>query len=197
MTSLQKSALRRSLRERRRGLSVQAQRKASRNLDTQLRALPVLRSARHIALYLANDGEISPYTTLRRFSRMGKRCYLPCLHRTHLAFRSHRPGQTLQTNRFGIPEPAPRRGTDLPVEAMDVILLPLVGFDRKGNRLGMGGGFYDRTLARLSPMKRPLLIGLAHHCQEVEQLPIQSWDIALDAIVTDKTVYWLTQRRRS
>ena len=186
MTSLQKSALRRSLRERRRGLSVNAQRTASRNLDTQLRALPVLRSARNIALYLANDGEISPYTTLRRLSRMGKRCYLPCLRRTHLAFRSHRPGQTLRSNRFDIPEPAPRRGTDL----------PLVGFDRKGNRLGMGGGFYDRTLARLSPMKRPLLIGLAHHCQEVEQLPVQSWDIPLDAVVTDKSVYWLKQRRR-
>ena len=196
MTSLQKSALRRSLRERRRGLSASAQRSASRNLDRKLRAVSALRSGQTVALYLANDGEISPDTSLRRLSRTGKRCYLPCLQGKHLAFRRFRPSQTLKKNRFGIPEPAPKRGAALPVEAMDVILLPLVGFDRKGNRLGMGGGFYDRTLARLSPMKRPLLIGLAHHCQEVEQLPVQSWDIPLDTVVTDKTVYWLKQRRR-
>ncbi len=75
-----------------------------------------------------------------------------------------------------------------PTWTLDIILLPLVGFDRYGNRLGMGGGFYDRTLARLNhcDMKRPLLIGLAHHCQEVEQLQTQSWDIPLDIIATDK-----------
>ncbi len=195
MTSLQKSELRHSLRERRRGLSACAQRSASRNLDRKLRSAGALRSGQSVALYLANDGEISPEPTLRRLSRMGKRCYLPCLQGKHLTFRRFRPGQTLKINRLGIPEPAPKRGAALPAEAMDVILLPLVGFDRKGNRLGMGGGFYDRTLAGLAPQKRPLLIGLAHQCQEVAQLPVQSWDIPLDAVVTDKATYWLKQRR--
>ncbi|MBB3047326.1 5-formyltetrahydrofolate cyclo-ligase [Litorivivens lipolytica] len=194
MTSLQKSELRRQLRERRRNLSAIEQRIASKALDRQLRTLPALREASKLALYLANDGEISPEITLRRLARMRRRCYLPCLKNKALQFRRFRPGQTLKNNRFQIPEPPPTRGSAVSVNALDVILLPLVGFDRKGNRLGMGGGFYDRTLAGLSKTDRPLLIGLAHHCQEVEQLPVQSWDIPLDAVATDKRVIWLKKR---
>ena len=94
----------------------------------------------------------------------------------------------MRPNRFGIAEPELGKNPTAPVWTLDIILLPLVAFDRAGNRMGMGGGFYDRTLARLnnSAMERPLLIGLAHHCQEVEHLQAQSWDIPLDIIATDK-----------
>lgn len=194
MTSLQKSELRRQLRERRRSLSAHDQRLASHAIDRQLRALPAVRGAKNMALYLANDGEISPDVTLKRLARMGRRCYLPCLNGKALQFRRFRLGQTLIRNRFDIPEPPAARGSALPASALDVILLPLVGFDRKGNRLGMGGGFYDRTLAGLSKTDRPLLIGLAHHCQEVDKLPVQSWDIPLDVVATDKGVHWLRKR---
>lgn len=71
---------------------------------------------------------------------------------------------------------------------MDIILLPLTGFDARGNRLGMGGGFYDRTLAfrQRAGQRRPLLVGIAHACQEVPLIPSASWDIPLDRIVTDR-----------
>ncbi len=97
------------------------------------------------------------------------------------------------TNRFGIPEPQARHGAHparrLPAWALDLILLPLVGFDDDGQRMGMGGGFYDRTLAfTRRPGPRPHLIGLAHECQRVESLPVAPWDVPLDAIVSDARV---------
>ncbi len=193
MSNLDKQTLRQQLRERRRQLGAAEQREASLRLDVQLRQQPAFANARHIAFYLANDGEISPRPSLRRLARQYRQCYLPCLNGQALLFRRYRPGQTLQRNRYGIPEPSNRRGNQRPVEALDIILLPLVGFDRSGNRLGMGGGFYDRSLAQLKQrprQHRPLLIGLAHECQRVNQLPVQSWDIPLDGIATDRGVYW-------
>lgn len=91
-------------------------------------------------------------------------------------------------NRFGILEPA-AIGAPMPAKQFDVVLVPLVAFDRAGNRLGMGAGFYDRAMAfRLNNPKtlRPLLVGLAHHFQEVNSLNAQAWDVPLDVILTDR-----------
>ncbi len=118
-----------------------------------------------------------------------------------LYFTSPRNQPKLRLNRFGILEPQLGINTVAPVWTLDIILLPLVGFDRGGNRMGMGGGFYDRTLAQFNVnqgnkgLKRPLLIGLAHHCQEVEQLQVQSWDIPLDIIATDKELIRISKKR--
>ena len=72
--------------------------------------------------------------------------------------------------------------------------MPLVGFDNKGNRLGMGGGFYDRTLANLDRLSyRPLLIGVAHDCQQADALPVMQWDIPLNAIVTPTQTIRISQ----
>ncbi len=97
------------------------------------------------------------------------------------------------TNRFGIPEPDTRHGAHRARRqatwTLDVILLPLVGFDDDGQRIGMGGGFYDRTLAFTQrPGPRPRLIGLAHDCQRVTRLPVAPWDVPLDAIVSDRRI---------
>lgn len=75
---------------------------------------------------------------------------------------------------------------------LDAIFMPLVGFDREGHRLGMGGGFYDRTLAftRHWPRAVPKLVGLGHHSQEVARLPVQPWDVSLHAIATDREVIY-------
>ncbi len=195
MSTLQKSELRSQLRALRRGLSRAQQQRASLALDKRLRRIKRLQRGSTIALYLPNDGEISPLPSLHRLSRQGHRCYLPCIHGKTLTFRHFRPGQKLVPNRFGIPEPATRRGNSLPVGQLSLLCLPLVGFDERGNRLGMGGGFYDRTLATLPPQRRPLLVGLAHELQRVTALPVQSWDIPLDAIVTDRRVYRLKTLR--
>lgn len=180
-----------TLRQRRRALTARQQQLAATNICQYLNQLKQLKHAQRIAYYLANDGEISPQTAISKAEKRGQQTYLPVLHPlkyNRLYFTSHRNQPQLRPNRFGIAEPQLGKNPIAPVWTLDIILLPLVGFDRAGNRMGMGGGFYDRTLARLnnSAMKRPLLIGLAHHCQEVEQLQAQSWDIPLDIIATDQ-----------
>ena len=184
-----RTELRRELRGRRRALSLFTQRIAARQLAQKLRALPALKSARHVALYWPNDGEIDPRQLCHLTRR--QKFYLPVLHACPadtLRFVRWRPGMRLTRNRFGIPEPHPAHSR--PARAMDVILLPLVGFDAQGNRLGMGGGFYDRTLAFLHrvPRPRPLLVGVAHACQQVDTVAAARWDVPLAMIVTDKKV---------
>ena len=193
-----RSDIRRELRGRRRALSVQQQRVAARKLAQRLRQLPALATARHVALYWPNDGEIDP-RLLARIKPAQQHLYLPVLQAfpaLTLRFVRWSPRMRLRKNRFGIPEP--RCGARRPAQSLDVILMPLVGFDAAGNRLGMGGGFYDRTLARrqgVAPHK-PLLIGIAHVCQQVGELGVAAWDIPLHLVVTDQGIIHTRPRCR-
>lgn len=185
--------LRKSLRKSRRSLTLLQQKQASRALTRQLLKHPQVIRSRHIALYLANDGEIDPAIFAAEARRHGKVCYLPVLHpvlHNRLWFVRYDSEAELLLNQFGIPEPAIKRGSRRPVRALDLVLLPLVGFDVAGGRLGMGGGFYDRTFAfKRAGTYSPFLMGLAHECQKVESLPIASWDVPLDGVVTDRYSY--------
>jgi len=192
MSGGERSALRRQLRQARRALSPLQQRKASQQLLRQLAQHPLYRRSKHIAFYLANDGEINPEPLLQHAHRLGKQCYLPVLcewptNRMH--FQRLQTNQRWTLNRFGIREPVYNRGLQTKPWRLDLILMPLVGFDEHGNRLGMGGGFYDRTFAfrrRWQHGSGPRLLGLAHDCQKVNQLPTAPWDIPLDGIVSDQ-----------
>ena len=182
-------ALRRLMRQRRRSLTRRQQQDAGNGLAELLCRLPAFRYSRRIAFYLASDGEIDPSLAMGIAERAGKHCLLPVLHplkQNRLYFVRHRSGDPLTPNRFGIPEPSLRSNPVVPPRAIDVILLPLVAFDRHGNRLGMGAGFYDRTLSRRARHTR--LIGLAHSCQETDSIARQPWDIPLDAIVTERSI---------
>ncbi|MGR1219692.1 5-formyltetrahydrofolate cyclo-ligase [Metapseudomonas otitidis] len=189
--TLSRPALRRLLRQQRRQLSPLQQKKAARALYRQLAQHPLFRRARHLALYLPNDGEIDPRPLLREAQRRGKATYLPVLNawpRTRMAFQRLMPGERLVRNRFRIEEPRTNRARQRPVWTLDLVLMPLVGFDEEGGRLGMGGGFYDRSLAYRSRRKqgqKPTLLGLAHECQKVDRLPLASWDVRLQGTVTD------------
>lgn len=100
-------------------------------------------------------------------------------------FRRYRLGDRLTRNAFGITEPC-AYAARARAQTLDVVFMPLVGFDDYGNRLGMGGGFYDRAFAKLRGRK-PLRIGLAHSCQKVPKLARQSWDVPLHGIGTEST----------
>jgi 5-formyltetrahydrofolate cyclo-ligase len=191
-----RQALRRELRRRRRALTPAQRQAASQRLCRLLRRLPEVQRARRVALYLPNDGEIDPTPLIGWLRRRGARVHLPVLRplsRNRLWFVHYHPDTPMATNRYGIPEPETRHGAHrarrLPAWALDLILLPLVGFDEEGQRMGMGGGFYDRSLAfTRRPGPRPRLIGLAHECQRVASLPVEPWDVPLDAIVSDARV---------
>ena len=192
---LSRPQLRRLLRQKRRALSASAQRQAAQGLYHQLAQQPQFRRARHIALYLPNDGEIDPRPLLREAQRRGKRTYLPVLSawpRTKMVFQRITRHEKLAGNRFRILEPRPQPARQRKIWALDLVLLPLVGFDDRGGRLGMGGGFYDRSLAYLRQRKnwhKPTLLGLAHECQRVDALAMASWDVPLQATVTNKAWY--------
>jgi len=137
----------------------------------------------HVALYFANDGEISPSAICQYCWQNDIVTYLPVVDGETLVFARYDAASIWQKNRFGIQEPIdnqPKQG-----EEMDIIFLPLVGFDNIGGRLGMGGGFYDKTFANKQVNHSPLLIGLAHDCQQVEQLSTEHWDVPLDGILTN------------
>lgn len=191
---MSRSTLRRALRRKRRELSWREQRQASRALCQHLKACPEVKQAHSIALYWPNDGEIDPRPFLDIAEQLGKQCFLPVLHPVHhnrLWFLRFKQGTPLTRNRFGIPEPAVRGSQSRPAWALDLVLMPLVGFTERGERLGMGGGFYDRTFDFLhhAACHKPRLIGLAHECQRLETLPTASWDIPMDAIITDRGQY--------
>lgn len=188
-----KTSLRQELRARRRALNPTQQHQASLLLLRQLMHVPQFMRARNVALYFANDGEIDPEPIIRQLWKMDKHSYLPVLRpgkSRELWFVEYTQGALLTKNRFGIPEPDFRTQHKIPAQFLDVVLMPLVGFDRSGARLGMGGGFYDTTFAFKQKKKpgKPVLIGLAHACQEVESLTTESWDIPLFAIATDKEI---------
>lgn len=161
-------------------------------------ALPEFRRARRIAFYLAHGGEIDPRPVFALAAALGKACYLPVLHplgQNRLYFVRHRDGEPLFPNRFGIPEPRLRHR--VPIWALDLIFIPLVGFDAAGNRLGQGGGFYDRSLAHLRHGARPLRIGLAHGFQQVPRLHPNPWDVPLHGVATEQGFHPATGYRHA
>ena len=184
--------IRKSIRTKRRALTSAQQQSAAQNLAALISQQKFFLRAKRIGIYIANDGEIDPSLLMGIALNAKKACFLPIIHPlqfNRLYFGEYRNGDQLKANRFGILEPQFSATTIAPLWTLDVILLPLVAFDRNGNRIGMGGGFYDRTLAAcVNQPRRPTLIGLAHDCQEVDSISQQSWDIPLDQIITDHEI---------
>jgi len=182
----QRKQLRQACRKARNALSSSQQQIAAEQLASQVE--PLIQQGDNFALYLANDGEISPGQLVERLWRSSKRVLLSVMHGFSagcLNFQTYSSDTKLWTNKYGILEPRLNAFDTLALQDIDIIFMPLVSFDRNGNRLGMGGGYYDRTLSGILKMKtRPRLIGLAHDCQESKQLPVESWDIPLDMIIT-------------
>ena len=188
-----KVQIRRQMRSARRNLSRSFRRQASIGLLRSLDQSPQFRSVRRIAVYLTNDSEIDTSFFIRTLQKRNKTLLLPVLHplrKGHLSFLPYHSGSPMTTNRFGIAEPDFRRLKAVPASFISVICMPLVAFDESGNRLGMGGGFYDRTLAFMHrPGQRPSLIGCAYELQKMPALPAEPWDIPLNAIATEQKLH--------
>ncbi len=182
-----KKDLRNKLRAQRRALTPQLQRQASDALLNNVIKRDDFQNAMHLAMYLDNDGEVSMSQIIDYCWRNNKQVYLPVLHpfcKGYLIFCRYTPDTVMVNNRFGIPEPKANCATLIPVSQLDLIFTPLVGFDQLNQRIGMGGGFYDRTLATLYKHSIPSpIIGVAHRCQKVDSLPCEPWDLAMKEII--------------
>lgn len=143
-----------------------------------------------LAAFIAHLGEPDLMPAIERLSADGVTVCLPVVDGRAMHFRRWQAGQPMTRNRFGIPEPV--HGDRLAADALDVVLVPLVGFARDGARLGMGAGFYDRAFGyRLErPDDPPRLLGVAYAVQEVAALPVDDWDVPLDGIITEHGLRW-------
>jgi 5-formyltetrahydrofolate cyclo-ligase len=188
MTNHCANQTRQTIRQKRRNLPISLQKRHAQLLARQSQRLYPLQRSQHVACYLPNDGEIDPTPLIRLLWKQQKHCYLPALAlypKSTLHFKPYTNTSPLQPNRYAILEPQAKHFTAL--IRLDIILLPLVAFDPHGNRLGMGGGYYDRTLRALgnhNQWKKPALWGLAHPCQQADNLPKNDWDIPLNGVIT-------------
>ena len=185
-------AARRRLRRLRLELDADDRAAAQRAIIHSLERLRLFRRGARVALYLPMAGEVDLRPCLGRAWRRGATVFVPRIssrRRGRMSFVSWTPGIAQRRNAFGILEPA-QTSRPTPAVQLDTVVLPLVGFDRQGNRLGMGAGYYDRALRRrLDPARRwrrPRLVGVAFACQELESIPASPWDVPLDLIVTER-----------
>lgn len=177
------------LRERRRAIPPQARMSAAKAIADALATLTPDTPA-HVAGYWAMDGELPLHVWQLKLPRDIVYC-LPVLDETSmtLKFAPWRSGDPLVTNRFGIPEPDLAPSSLLEIRNMALVALPLTGFDAQCHRIGMGGGWYDRTLTfRQHDPAPPLAVGIGFDVQEVHAIEPQPWDIPCDAIVTETRI---------
>lgn len=177
--------MRLDLRERRTALSGDDQAAAAMAVMARLARLPLLREVSIISGYRAVRGEIDIDAALILLCESGRTITVPRVVGDHLEFLRWDPDGEATTGSFGIQEPV--AGDPVPLQSHDVVLAPLVAFDEQGNRLGQGGGFYDRALAA-TDSSRPIVIGVAHSLQRVDLVPAEPWDVPLDAVVTEDGV---------
>lgn len=218
-----KPALRKQLRARRAAVTAAERHAAGRQLARLALHHRLLARHRRIGFYMPSKNEIDVLPLLRVALRMGVSCYLPVVPARALvsagrhklwftrlggkAKRLDRPpaawvNNRWVKNRYGIPEYLPRAARRVRARQLDLLFMPLLGFDSQGWRIGMGGGYYDASLAHLRESqtrrqhwRRPHLIGVAFSVQEIERAPNDPWDVRLDGILTERG-YRLTSRSR-
>lgn len=184
------ASLRDSMRSARLKLSASQRIAAADALVASLEQLPEFLVDSRVAGYWAVTGELPLHAAYTRLRARDQAYHLPIISAgNHLAFAAWQPGRPLKNNRFGIPEPDVLVSDRMAPSELELVLVPLLGFDRKGHRLGSGGGFYDRSFSFLQSAARPaqpLMVGIGYHFQEVDSLAPRPWDVALDFIATDR-----------
>lgn len=188
--------LRKACREKRNQLSPEQQFNHAKDASHLLLRSNWLQRPKRIAVYFSQDGELNTEHLIQALWQRNHQVFLPVLKTLrgrHMAFAEYTPQSELAPNQFGILEPQIQNQYHLTGQQLDLVLMPLTCFDLKGNRIGMGGGFYDRTFqfkrGQSDRHNRPKLIGWAHACQQVEQILPEAWDIPLEGLVTEERIY--------
>lgn len=189
------TSLRQTLREKRKHLSLHDIKVASNAVFQKIISLPVFSNSQHIACYFANENEIDPSSIVNHAQKQNKKIYFPVLENRELLFCTVNHHTQYEKNALQILEPVHTQNDFFPTEKIDLFLIPLVVFDTHCHRVGRGAGFYDRTLTHRS--KNATMIGLAYAFQKVDRIIPQSWDIAMDMIVTEQNIYAHTPKDRS
>ncbi|BCA96691.1 5-formyltetrahydrofolate cyclo-ligase [Legionella antarctica] len=183
-----KIAMRNTIKQVRSKVSTSYRTTSSNQICNRIQTLEQYRRAKNIALYFAINGEIELDSLWNSAPLQGKFCYFPALNdNLTLSFLPATPATPFKSNRYGIPEPDVSFDSAIDIETIDLMILPLVAFDMRCTRLGMGAGYYDRSLEKIQPKN---LFGVAFQFQQVDFIDAQPWDIPLDAVVTQKAIYW-------
>ena len=178
-----KKNLRFELKQRRRSVTPAQRDRAAKQIAKS--ALTLASNSKRIGLYYALPNEAPTQPLAQALWKIGRQVYLPRIHNDrHLHFFLWEQDTALESGKLGIPAPT-STNTEIGAGNLDLIFIPLLGFDQSGHRLGMGGGYYDTTLCHTP---RPIKVGVAFDCQEVEQVPVEEHDIRLDVLITESRV---------
>lgn len=185
---IDKAYIRKQIIKQREVLTLGQRLAKAEKITNHLLSNPLFEQARHIACYWSIKAEVTTQQIIGHIWRQGKCCYLPSIDEQTktMQFARYDSSTHLIYNRFGIAEPAANSAILIPPQALDIVLLPLVAFDKQGNRLGMGAGYYDRVFAfKHQAGMKPWLLGLAYDLQQVDHLPHEPWDVKLDGVATE------------
>jgi 5-formyltetrahydrofolate cyclo-ligase len=184
--------IRKEKKQQRRLLAAEEQTIAAIEIAEQLSKFSIMNRAIRIGAYMSFDGEVNCQYFLNFEKLRKKRIFLPVLAKSKLIFSPLKSAEKMVQNQYGILEPVYQKREAIDARDLDVVIVPLVAFDEQCNRLGMGGGFYDRCFAfrkHRRKWRKPLLIGVAYDFQRVDSLQPEPWDVPLDAVVTEKECY--------
>ncbi|MBI2784958.1 MAG: 5-formyltetrahydrofolate cyclo-ligase [Legionella longbeachae] len=189
MTDPTKKILRDTMKQKRSKLSVSYNTAASIQICSRIRSLEQYKNAKNIAFYAAANKEIDLASLWHHASSHEKICYFPVLKEDDLTlfFLPATPNTLFKKNRYGIAEPDISLDLAIPIENLDLVLIPLVAFDVRCNRLGMGAGYYDRTFKNKGKCS---LFGVGYQFQRVDYIDLEPWDVQLNAVITQRAIYW-------
>jgi 5-formyltetrahydrofolate cyclo-ligase len=186
----QRSQIRQLIRQKRSKLEKSYQEQAAARIVSRLLKHPILQRSQIVAGYLPADGEVDMYAWFTQAWRQLKQCYLPVVVEQQLLFARYNKSTQLKPNRWGILEPT--ASTLIPASALDAVIIPLLAFDAKGNRLGRGAGYYDRSFAFLQhePRVKSLhLIGIGYAFQQMPIMTPADWDVPIHTVITERRTF--------
>ncbi len=193
-TKEQKRIIRRNIKANRTSMSMGEYRKKSQSIIKRCIDLEEWQYAKTVHVYVSSvNNEVETLGLIYMMFDAGKtvvvpRCNTGCRSTFNLRIRSF---EELSLSTFGIMEPAYDAGREVPADQFDIVLVPLLAFDRYGRRVGFGGGYYDDLLGKCACVK----VGLAYSFQEIDKVPVEQHDIPLDIIVTEKETIRILHER--